>query len=66
MLKTAEAIATLGVKDMKTAAAFYEEKLGFERGPTDEKQVISYKTGNCTLLIYESQYAGTNKATAVT
>jgi hypothetical protein len=27
--------------------------------------VLSYKSGNASLLVYESQYAGTNKATAV-
>jgi hypothetical protein len=28
--------------------------------------VANYKTGNTTLLVYRSQFAGTNKATAVT
>jgi extradiol dioxygenase family protein len=66
MLRENDAIATLPVKNIKTAAAFYEGKVGLERGPGDEKQVITYKSGNSKLLVYESQYAGTNKATAVT
>ena len=66
MLRDNDAIATLAVKDIKAAAAFYEEKVGLERGPGDEKQVRTYKSGNSKLLVYESQYAGTNKATAVT
>jgi extradiol dioxygenase family protein len=66
MLRDNDAIATLPVQNIKTAAAFYEGKVGLERGPGDEKQVITYKSGNSKLLVYESQYAGTNKATAVT
>jgi extradiol dioxygenase family protein len=67
MLRDNDAIATLPVKDIKTAAAFYEDKVGLERGPAlKEKQVITYKSGNSKLIVYESQYAGTNKATAVT
>ena len=66
MLRDNDAIATLAVKDLNAAAAFYEGIVGFERGPGNEKQVRTYKSGNTKLLVYESQYAGTNKATAVT
>ena len=66
MLRDNDAIATLPVKNLKAAAAFYEDKVGLERGPGDEKQVVTYKSGNSRLLVYESQYAGTNQATAVT
>lgn len=66
MLRNTDAIATLAVRNLKAAAAFYEDKVGLERGPGEEKQVITYKSGNSKLLVYESQYAGTNKATAVT
>lgn len=66
MLRNTEAIATLGVRDLKKAAAFYEDKIGLERELGQERQVITYKSGNSRLLVYESQYAGTNKATAVT
>jgi extradiol dioxygenase family protein len=66
MLRNTEAIATLAVKNLKAAAAFYEDKVGLERGPGNESQVITYKSGSSKLLVYESQYAGTNKATAVT
>ena len=66
MLRDNDAIATLAVRNLKAAAAFYEDKVGFQRGSGDEKQVITYKSGNSKLLVYESEYAGTNKATAVT
>jgi len=66
MLSDREAAATIAVKDTKAAKKFYEGALGLRPGPTEEKSVLSYKSGNSTLLVYESQYAGTNKATAAT
>ncbi len=66
MLPNTDAIATLGVKNLQKSAEFYEQKIGLERQLGQEKQVITYKSGNSRLLVYESQYAGTNKATAVT
>ena len=67
MLRDSDAIATLPVRDIRTAAAFYEDIVGLERGPgRKEKQVVTYKSGNSKLLVYESQFAGTNKGTAVT
>lgn len=66
MLRDNDAIATLAVRNLEAAAAFYEGKVGFQRGASDEKQVITYKSGNSKLLVYESEFAGTNKATAVT
>lgn len=66
MLKDTDAIATLGVKDMKKASEFYEGKVGLTRGPGEEEMVITYRSGNCALLVYQSQFGGTNQATAVT
>jgi hypothetical protein len=34
--------------------------------PAQEEGVLSYKSGKSSLLVYQSQYAGTNKATAAT
>jgi catechol 2,3-dioxygenase-like lactoylglutathione lyase family enzyme len=66
MLGDKQAIATVAVKNIEAAGKFYEGKLGLERIPTPERSVRSYKTGKSTLLVYESQFAGTNKATAAT
>src|SRR5262249_26154803 len=68
MLGNTDATATIGVKDLKVARAFYEGKLGLEPadGPEQEKGVATYKSGNTTILVYESQFAGTNQATALT
>jgi extradiol dioxygenase family protein len=66
MLKDTDAMATIGVKDLKKASEFYEGKVGLVRGPTEEDQVIGYKAGNSIVLVYRSEFAGTNRATAVT
>ena len=66
MLGDRDAIATVGVKDVAAARKFYEEKLGLKPLPSQEKDVLSYKAGSSTLLVYQSRYAGTNQATAVT
>ena len=66
MLGDKEAIATVAVKDIEAAGKFYEGKLGLKPVPTPERSVRSYKIGNSRLLVYESQFAGTNKATAAT
>ena len=66
MLRGKPAIATAAVKDVAAAARFYDEVLGLERGPSEEESGLSYRTGASSLLVYPSQYAGTNQATTVT
>jgi catechol 2,3-dioxygenase-like lactoylglutathione lyase family enzyme len=65
MLGTKDATVTLAVKDVKKARKFYEDTLGLKRVDGDGDW-IAYKSGNSTILVYESEYAGTNQATAVT
>jgi catechol-2,3-dioxygenase len=66
MLADKDAIATIAVKNITSAGHFYEDTLGLKKLPTAKSGVLSFKSGNSTLLVYESQYAGTNKATAAT
>ena len=66
MLKNREAIATIPVKKLDVARKFYEGTLGLARVPSDEPEVLVFSSGNTQLLVYESQFAGTNKATAAT
>jgi len=65
MLAANDAIATIAVKDMKKAAKFYEETLGLQHGES-RPGAAAYSSGASKLFIYESQFAGTNQATAVT
>jgi catechol 2,3-dioxygenase-like lactoylglutathione lyase family enzyme len=66
VLGNTDVIATCGVKDVERAKKFYEGILGLTPLPTEEAGVLSYKSGKSSLLVYQSQYAGTNKATAAT
>ncbi|HJU89365.1 MAG TPA: VOC family protein [Gemmatimonadaceae bacterium] len=65
LLGNKEAIATVGVKDMEVARKFYEEKLGLRAVDNEGDSAITYAAGDSKLFVYESKYAGTNKATAV-
>src|ERR1700687_1597110 len=66
MLADKDAVATIAVKDLKAAKKFYGDTLGLKPTPVPEPEVLNYKSGESTVLIYKSQFAGTNKATAVT
>jgi catechol 2,3-dioxygenase-like lactoylglutathione lyase family enzyme len=66
MLGDYDAMATIAVKNLKAARKFYEDKLGFKVVHTEGEEAITYKSGKSQLLVYRSQYAGTNKATAAT
>jgi catechol 2,3-dioxygenase-like lactoylglutathione lyase family enzyme len=66
MLSDKEAIATVAVTDIKTAARFYEDVLGLQQESTEGEEVITYRTGSSRLLIYRSQFTRTNKATVAT
>lgn len=66
MLADTDAIATIAVKDLKVAKKFYEGTLGLKtKASEQETEAIEYKSGNSRVFVYRSQYAGTNKATAV-
>ncbi|HET9394361.1 MAG TPA: VOC family protein [Candidatus Rubrimentiphilum sp.] len=64
MLGEKDAIATIAVKDLKTAAQFYGETLGLKNEGGDQTAAIMYTSGNTKVLVYQSEFAGSNKATA--
>ena len=66
MLGDTNAVATLAVKDLGKAARFYEETLGLSRAGTEDDEVIMFESGDTTINVYRSSFAGTNKATALT
>lgn len=66
MLGSKDAMATIAVKNLEAASRFYEGTLGLKRATTEGSGAIVYQSGKSTILVYESQYAGTNKATAAT
>src|SRR6202140_4072568 len=66
MLNGKDAIATIAVKDIKSAEKFYGGTLGLKLADKQEAGTLAYKSGTSTIFVYPSQFAGTNKATAVT
>ncbi len=64
MLGDKSAAATIAVKSLEAAKKFYEGTLGLKPQPTDDPDGVIYKSGNSMVFVYESQFAGTNKATA--
>jgi catechol 2,3-dioxygenase-like lactoylglutathione lyase family enzyme len=68
MLGGKDVAAALAVSDIDSARDFYENTLGLtkaEGGPEDPGAVV-YRSGSSVVLVYQSEYAGTNKATAAT
>lgn len=45
---------------------FYQDTLGLEPVGKEGDEVVVFKSGNTRINVYRSEYAGTNKATAVT
>jgi catechol 2,3-dioxygenase-like lactoylglutathione lyase family enzyme len=66
MLGNKDLVATIAVKNLETARKFYEGTLGLKPVDIEGEELIVFKSGNSTLNVYRSQYAGTNRATAVT
>jgi catechol 2,3-dioxygenase-like lactoylglutathione lyase family enzyme len=66
MLANKDAATNLAVRNLKTAKKFYEGTLGLKPVGKQGEHLVAYRSGGSTLLVYESEYAGTNKATALT
>jgi catechol 2,3-dioxygenase-like lactoylglutathione lyase family enzyme len=65
MLGDKDAASNVAVKNLETAKKFYEEILGLTPVGTEGEEAVIFKSGNSTVYVYKSQYAGTNKATAI-
>ena len=66
MLSKTNAVATIAVKNLDIARRFYHDTLGLEEARSDDKEVIVFTSGDSLINVYRSQFAGTNKATALT
>ena len=66
MLANSNATANVAVKDLARAKAFYEGTLGLKQVDDMGGELIVYKSGDTLINVYQSQFAGTNKATALT
>jgi catechol 2,3-dioxygenase-like lactoylglutathione lyase family enzyme len=64
MLRDANVLPMLPVKDFAAARKFYEDTIGLERLHVEPDVVATYQSGKTTLNVYRSEFAGTNKGTA--
>jgi len=65
MLSRHTPVATLPAKDLARARGFYEDTLGFSVSRDDMGGGVTYTSGSGQLFVYETAFAGTNQATAV-
>ncbi len=64
MLADHDAMATLAVKDLDAARAYYEGTLGFAPAG-DSPGGALYSAGSTRFLVYVSAFAGTSRSTAI-
>lgn len=57
--------ATIPVSDLDDAKEFYENTLGLEEVGERDGGAVLMRSGNSRILLYESEYVGTNQATAL-
>ena len=66
MLGDNDAMATIAVSDLARATRFYGDTLGLQPGEGGGPTVAVYRSGGSTIVVYESEFAGTNQATSAT
>lgn len=66
MLNAKNVEATIAVKDLERAREFYEGKLRLKQRETDGENYIEYQSGDSSLLVYKSDFAGGYGATVAT
>ena len=65
MLGKADATPMIAVKDLDRARTFYQDTLGIKE-TDDFGEGFMLKSGDTPITVYKSEFAGTNKATALT
>ena len=66
MLGKADFTPMIAVKDLDRAKQFYTDTLGLKPTGEENSEVFMLKSGDTTLSLYRSEFAGSNKATALT
>lgn len=64
MLKAKDSAAIVAVSDMRRAKQFYRDVLELDL-LNEQDQVVEFRTGKTSLVVYVSEFAGTNQANAV-
>jgi catechol 2,3-dioxygenase-like lactoylglutathione lyase family enzyme len=66
MLADKNANTNIAVKDIDRAQRFYAGTLGLKEVGREGDEFIAYESGDSMIFVYRSEFAGTNKATAMT
>jgi catechol 2,3-dioxygenase-like lactoylglutathione lyase family enzyme len=66
MLGKADATPMIPVTDLDRARKFYEDTLGLKSKDEWGGEGVTLKSGDTLINVYRSEFAGTNKATALT
>jgi catechol 2,3-dioxygenase-like lactoylglutathione lyase family enzyme len=66
MLADKSVLATIPVKDLAAAQKFYEGTLKFKKVEEEGEEAVTYQSGDSEIVVYRSDFAGTNRATAAT
>jgi catechol 2,3-dioxygenase-like lactoylglutathione lyase family enzyme len=66
MLGNKDAVANVAVRNLDVATDFYRNTLGLKPVRAEGKELVVFQSGDSAINVYRSEYAGTNKATAVT
>ncbi len=66
MLGKRDVVASVAVKDLEIARKFYADTLGMTQEGGDGEEMMLFRSGASTFNVYRSEYAGSNKATALT
>jgi len=66
MLGKSDATPMIAVKDLDRAKQFYSDTLGLKTIDEWGGEGVTLKSGDTTLNVYRSEFAGTNQATALT
>jgi catechol 2,3-dioxygenase-like lactoylglutathione lyase family enzyme len=62
MLGDTDFMTMVAVKNLNEGTAFYEKTLGLTR-VGENPGGVEYRSGNARLFVYESEFAGSNRAT---
>jgi catechol 2,3-dioxygenase-like lactoylglutathione lyase family enzyme len=65
MLGKVDATPMIAVKDLDRARRFYEDTLGLKTDDEWGDEGVTLKSGDTLINVYRSEFAGTNKATAL-
>ncbi len=66
MLGTRKAVANLATKDLERSRLFFTGTLGLKEVSREGDELVTLASGDSNINVYRSEFAGTNKATAVT